>query len=512
MKTTDMRWGTPVFLAFSFLYLFLTLFLVPSTPVFFENDHFIQMYDSVRMLNGEVLYKDFFQFTFPGTEVWYLILFKLFGQRLWLLNATILFLGLGLTWTILAMSKRLMDGVYVYVAPTLFLFFGFRWFGMDGGHRLFGCLFASLALLILLDGISSKRLIGAGILCALSAMFTQTRGLSVFAGIGIFLVWYYVSLRSSDRLRRFSVSCLLFGSAFSISLIILLSYFFLTAGIFNFLESTIFFAQSYAADPVNNSNLYFLFWRQLFTGNFNVISLPVNLFYYALVPAVYLIPPVYYLVKKPVNPELWRRIMLLCLTGLLMFLATTGLSAVRLYHVSIPGIVLISFWWFNSRMRRFALAGSGGVVVFSLALCIWGQLRSYPARLEMPTGTTVFQSETAAEKYQWVNDHTDPGDAVFESYRTVVNFPLSLRNPTSIPMLRNNNYTSPAQVERVIGELKGNPPKYILWNQAWSERSTARDADDHLKPLFDFLTGNYQLVKTLAPVYEIDIEVWEQRR
>ncbi len=304
MRTLEMRWGTPVFLALSFVYLFLTLFLASGTPIFFENDHFLQMYDSVRMLNGELLYGDFFQFTFPGTEVWYLILFSIFGQKLWLLNATILLLGLSLTWTILAMSRRLMNGVYVYIAPTLFLFFGFRWFGMDGGHRLFSCLFASLAILILLETVNWKRLVAAGVLAAMSAFFTQTRGLAVFAGIGIFLIWYYITLGSTERVRGFAAPSLAFGFAFSLSLFGLLGYFLFTVGVGNFFESTILFGQSYTADPVNNSNLYFQFWKQLVGGNFDLISLPVNLFYYILVPAVYVSPPLYYLVKRPANREL----------------------------------------------------------------------------------------------------------------------------------------------------------------------------------------------------------------
>ena len=43
------------FLAAAFVYLYCTVFLLPATPIFFENDHLIPMYDSVRMLGGEVL-------------------------------------------------------------------------------------------------------------------------------------------------------------------------------------------------------------------------------------------------------------------------------------------------------------------------------------------------------------------------------------------------------------------------------------------------------------------------
>ena len=194
------HWGTAVFLSISFLYLYATLFLLPATPIFFENDHFIQMYDSVRMLDGEVLYKDFFQFTFPGTEVWYLLLFKIFGQRIWLLNATIVLLGLSITSAILAISRRLMSGMYVYIAPAIFLFFGFRWYGMDGGHRLFSCLFATLAISVLIEKVTWQKSLAAGSLCAMAAFFTQNRGIGIFAGIAVFLICEFFVLQTEREI------------------------------------------------------------------------------------------------------------------------------------------------------------------------------------------------------------------------------------------------------------------------------------------------------------------------
>ncbi len=78
-------------------------------------------------------------------------------------------------------------------------------------------------------------------------------------------------------------------------------------------------------------------------------------------------------------------------------------------------------------------------------------------------------------------------------------------------MLRSTNYSSPTQVEQVIVELRQNPPKYVLWNGMWNEKPTPRAVDDHLQPMFEYLATNYQLVKKLTPVYEIEIEVWERR-
>jgi len=506
----DPGWGTAVFLSFAFVYLFFTLFLFPATPIFFENDHFIQMYDSVRMIEGEVLYKDFFQFTFPGTEVWYLILFTIFGERIWLLNATIVLLGLSIAATMLAISRRLMSGVYVYIAPSIFLFFGFRWYGMDGGHRLFSCLFATLAMLVVLDKTTRGRLAAAGAFSALTAFFTQNRGVGIVAAIAIFLVCEFIWFKKGERVGDLVTSLATFGGSFAVTLLMLIGYFLITAGVGTFIESTLLFASSYNADPLNNSNLYFHFWYSLFTGTFNRSSVLIDLFYYLLVPAVYILPVIFYFIKKPVATELWRKVMLLCVSGLLLFLVTTGLNSVRLYHVAMPGIVLIVLWAYRSSLKSIALACTGVIVAASLALCVWTQVKPHPDVTELPTGRVVFTSDAAGEKYRWINNNTEPGDLVFEPYRTVVNFPLMVRNPTSFAMLRSNDYTPAEHVSTVIRQLEAQPPRLILWDGKWSLPPGMRPANDHLGPLYAYLTDNYRLRETLTPLYEFNVEVWER--
>jgi hypothetical protein len=502
------KWGTALFLAAGFVYLYLTVFLLPATPIFFENDHFIQMYDSVRMLNGETLYRDFFQFTFPGTEVWYLVLFKIFGERIWLLNATIVLLGLSIAATMLAISRRLMSGPYVYIPPIIFLFFGFRWYGMDGGHRLFSVLFATLGVLVLIEKTSSVRLVAAGSLCAFAAFFTQNRGVGITAAIAVFIVWDHYSSKRYTKLPELFRSLAVFGGAFAATLLILLGYFLFTAGVGAFIESTLLFAKNYNADPLNNSNLYLEFWQNLFRGSVSLSSLPVDLFYFLLVPAVYVIPLAYYSVKRTSEIELRRKVVLLSLGGICLFLVTTGLNSVRLYHVAIPGIILLTLWGYRSSKRVIALAAAGCIVSASTGLCVWGQVRPYTSFVDLPTGTVVFMSEAAGERYRWVNDHTESGDVVFEPYRSVINFPLLVRNPTSFSFLRNSDYTPPGHVETVVRQLNVTPPKYILWDGSWS--ADVDSGAGHLRPLRDHLKQNYRLREKLTPVYEFEVEVWER--
>jgi hypothetical protein len=344
----------------------------------------------------------------------------------------------------------------------------------------------------------------------MAAFFTQNRGIGIFAGIAVFLIWELFSFKPKERFRELVVSEIILTVAFATSLIVLLSYFLYTAGIANFAYSTILFASNYNSDPLNNSNLYFMFWQSLASGTFNKASLPVDLFYYLLIPAIYVIPLIYFVIRKPADRELWRKVMLLCISGTFLFLATTGLSSVRLYHVSLPGIILLALWAYRSRGRSIAFASTCVVVVMSIALCIWGQLKSHSARTDLPTGVVMFTSDAAGERYRWLNDNTEPGDLVFEPYRSVVNFPLSVRNPTSFSFLRNSNYTPPEHVAKVIDHLKSNPPKFILWDGSWSIEPSERAPGDNLGPLYDHLRRNYRLRQPFTQIFEFKPEVWER--
>jgi nucleoside recognition membrane protein YjiH len=72
-----------------FCLLYLLLVVPPFAPFFLPGDVSVYLLNAARMLN-EAIYKDFFQFTTPGTELAYLALFRLFGARAWVPNAMLL--------------------------------------------------------------------------------------------------------------------------------------------------------------------------------------------------------------------------------------------------------------------------------------------------------------------------------------------------------------------------------------------------------------------------------------
>lgn len=64
--------------------MYLQVFVLPATPRVAIGDQSIYLHSAARMYEGQVIYRDYDQFTLPATDVLYLVPFKLFGIRAWI--------------------------------------------------------------------------------------------------------------------------------------------------------------------------------------------------------------------------------------------------------------------------------------------------------------------------------------------------------------------------------------------------------------------------------------------
>jgi hypothetical protein len=151
----------------SFIPLHIPVFQGDSSPIF--------LMEVMKMLQGQFIYRDFFEFTLPGVQTVYLALLKLLGVRAWIPNALYVLLGLTLAWIGIRISRHLMDGAWAYLPSALFLSFAFE-SEPDPTHHWFSSLAAMAAVAVLMEKRSHVRIAAAGALCGLSALFTQNRG------------------------------------------------------------------------------------------------------------------------------------------------------------------------------------------------------------------------------------------------------------------------------------------------------------------------------------------------
>ncbi len=492
------------------LFLYLNLFIFPATPIYYEADHVKLIHESSRMAGGEVIYRDFWEFIFPGSHSLFALLILIFGTQYWLISAVILVHGMISAYLGVVISRKVISDSFVaYLPSAIYIFLGFRWFGIDAEHRMMSPIFAWLALLFLLKERTYARIALAGVACALTSYFTQQRGFLVVAAIGVFLFFEF-GFKGRDW-RRLIGSWAVLIAAFGLTLIAVLTPYVYPVGPAKFFEDTILFISAYSQDPYTNS------WRTYFTTitklrAAGITMLAVAVFYSVLIPLVYFATLLYIWFRKRTE-DLYRTapILLTCLVGLFLSISTTGPNVMRLYQVSIPALVALVWLIWQSNLLspvKIKLA-TAALVLFGLMLGVRVQYAWDTVTLDTSSGRIVFLSRVIAERYEWLLANTQPGDQVFEVYICHVNFPLRLGNPTRMSILLNTGYSPPHHVAWAIEDLKRERPRYIIWDGAWTPEMQEMADDERLKPLYLYMTSNYRRVRSFTPYDGREREAWE---
>ena len=508
-----------IFLSLIALYLFLQLFRFPSTPILFEGDHAIHLSNAWRMYQGEFAFKDFFLVTFPGTEMFYLLLFELFGVKIYLLNLTFLGILISLSAIGLFFSRKLLNGLAVYLPVSIFIILGFRTLGTHGSHRYFSVLAVLLAFVVLFSKRTLWRLLLAGILCGVASCFTQPRGVVGVSALILFLVIekFYKKQDFSQLFK--SILCV--SIPFAIVIVLTSIYFIVSAGYETFYFATFVFpVKHYPADIWNNPQAYFKDVPQIGSIPFSQylrLAAP-SLFFYFLIPFVYIL---FFLILwfKGQTFETEKKLQLIYINLVGLFLALGVFSsptAGRIYQVSLLGV--ISLIWIYQYFFDFRVITTTLLICISLlglAYTVQRQLTQV-YYLDTPSGKIAALSPEIFSRYRWVNEHTEPDDYLYEAADSSLYMIFHLKNPTPISWIRPNNFTTDEQVESILKGLKQNPPRYIVWNGVWDISNSSHSSDYHLAPLVEFLNANYHRTENLdsfegvngAAAYQT--EIWEK--
>lgn len=496
------------------LFLYLFLFKLPVVPFFGDSDQSIFLYEAERIFNGEMMYRDFFEFTLPGTQALYALMFSIFGVHYWIVGAATLIVGVVTALLLLKISERFLPSPLFYLPAILYIFFGFRWFGLDGSHRMFSPIFILLSIWLVMKGKGLWNLILVGLSLAMASFFTQQRGFVVLAAIVFYL--FVDRISSGEKWSVFLKAAAVTAFSFATCLALLCVYFVIAAGPDNFFYATLTYPfKFYSYGHPNNFGVFFVDLKKAFTISkpSDILELGPVVFYGLALPFVNLALLLLFLKnRKDIEWKTWRFPVLIALVGLFLTLGTTAPNQYRLFQIAGPSLIVFA-WLFNrvslswEFKRRFVYVVGSGLILLGAFQAFRMQTHWEIIYLDSPTGTLAMVGSPQAERYLWLSKHVASGDYFFEVYEPFVYFPLRLKNPTRFGQIWPSEYTQPAQVAEVVRDLSEKPPKYILWDNGYL--STERLPGDNTGPLADFVKMRYS---PIGDIYEIDgkaIQIWE---
>lgn len=453
---------TLLFLLAALIFLYGILFVPPLIPIDYGIDGILLANDGKRMYEGETMYRDFFQFVTPGTGLVYFLLFQLLGLRLWIPDLTLLLLGFGLAALGVTISKKLISPGLALLPSAIFLA-GLYKNGLDPTHHWYSLLTAMAAVAAVMERRTPARIAAAGFFCGLSACFTLSRGLAAAIGFVVFLWWESRQKREQWRGLLKQETCLAAG--FLATLIAVNSYFVWEVGLTRFLWYTVVFGIKYY--PKGNG---FLDAMELFPAfpslHRLLFSLPHRLFLCGVIPLIYLLFFIQYLRQRGKKPtEFWVRPMLLAQVGTFMLLSVAPApSLLRVASSAMPGVILLG--WFIDSPGKFARTLAGLLIAGVLLIvphAVATQQSSERQILTTQLGKLAVADPVAYEEMVWTRQHTQPSDYLYYmALRVPESFYLNLRNPTPVPFVEPDGYTTQEQVEQVVRGLEQHAVRYIL--------------------------------------------------
>jgi hypothetical protein len=492
---------TALFLFASALFLYFLLFEFPFKPYTVTDigDSMLYLAPGLRMYQGEIPYRDFFEFITPGMGLVHYFLFKLVGVRYWIPNLLAMSVSLGMLSLGIAIARKVIQPKLA-ILPSAALVVGCNGYLCDPVHHWYSMLAGLAAIFVLLERRTLQRVALAGIFCGVSASFTQTRGLAAFVGVAVYLVWEAWTHHQGPKvaLKRFGI---LFVCALSAFLVIN-GYFIWKAGPERYFWCTVVFVLKYypkEADWNTFQSLYSTIPTIALTRR-AVFSILHWTFLFLLGPFSYVAFFAYYWRnRRSFSPEQWTKPMIIAVVGLFIFLCVAPSPNENRMSVScLPPLVLL-VWLIErtTRVRRLVLT----VIVALIALSAIHQLiRRQPKNsgvISTSYGILIVQEKIDYDEYSWVLDHTHFGDYMYEAEFSDMYFYLGVRNPTLLPRAVNNGYTTEDQVKEAIGQLEQHKPRFIIWGAsdppvvpAWEDPK-----DAHLPLMLDYIHTHYRQVK-----------------
>jgi hypothetical protein len=471
------------------IYLYLNLFVSHETPVLLTGDQVYFWMDAQRLLHGDLIYRDFFRYTLPGTDLLYAGLFRLLGLHVWVTNIAVLMLGVAFSWLCYSLSSKYIERRVAMLTTALFLVFIYGK-ALNGTNHWFAMLAVAGAVNVSLEKTTLKRLTAAGALLGLGAFFNQAHGSAALVGFALFLICR--QSRTKNPPAELIRNLIMLSLGFSAVLLLLSAYFIATVGFKQLWYCAVTYVLSY---PAHNPNG----WSLGLPGTPTWRSLPKFLPYLA----VYIALPIVYCTSllrcwRQRNNTFfpWDRVALLSLVGFFLLLeVAVAVNWLRLYGVSLPGVILLM--WILSEKPKFqrrAVTFIWPVIIALAAQQIVSRHSANNVQVDLAGGHFATSPQTY-EKLHWIASITQPRDLFLQAGWPGMYIPLGLRNPLYVATVDYLDASRPGDIELSVSQMKAKQVEYVLWTKYLDSRcNQGNPCNDYLFPFREYVHKSYTCV------------------
>jgi len=492
-----------------------------------------QATQALRILHGDLIYRDFFTVVTPGSYYTVAALFQLFGAELMVLRWAVLALGLGIFWLSLVAARRVMAWPFAAAAAGMTTVWG--WFLVAPNFYSWQAACCSLAALVCyLRYAADDRpawLVWAGIAAGTTVLVKQNVG--VYTAVALLLaIWLSLAFDARrDGRGRLVASARFVGAVLLPIVPAILALVIAGAGPYLY-ESWVYYplvkypprfsvaypafypvlpdlqlatireaGAAWIAGRIPEPAIYDLYTKL-------VIYLPVVVYPFAAV-ALGVLAVRFHRQRAPELARQGHALLAVTLAGVFTLLQSWPRADVT--HILFglqPTFILFAYlswcaWQALARVPgpRWLIGGAALLITLSPhALVLWnGYLRThweyqnYIVALTVDRGRGIYASGIEAERINkmtsFIVHNTAPDDPVFVvPWASGFNFLADRANPTRTDFIL---FEDPEAYPCVLSRLEQQPPKYVIYGYVWDV--DGKHFSDYAKPIDDYIRSRYVL-------------------
>jgi hypothetical protein len=453
-----------------------------QTPIwlFNQGESGIWLDEAVAVLEGRVMYRDFFEFVGPGVVYVNALILGLLGRTVLAAQTIPLLVGVIVAVLLFRISSKLVGGIWPFFAPFIVVSLVYPRYNF-GNHKWLAWIGVLIAVdLLVTPRLSTARVATAGLFTGLAALCTQDLGVQAATGL-LIAMWPQTPLRTR----------VVFVASATVAVLAVLSYFAYHAGVTTLWYDLIAFPLT----QYRNANGGFAF-----APFFSASRLPVYLLQWFVSGAAITAGVAYlYLARQEVARRdavadswrfiVWPGLVIVAVQSLSRAVEPTQ-TAVRctLLLVALAGILEHLARRFGRSVRATAtllIAGSLLVVIMMIAG------RQSGSGWLVPTRAGTIWSMSPLHDARWLHANTTAGERVFLlPDKGGVFFLTQTRNATSYPYLQDMGFSSDHQVAEAIAQLGVVKPRVGVFDVTRLYTQGPIKASS-LRPLYQFLTDHY---------------------
>lgn len=484
------RWALLLFFTAA-VFLYLRTFLLPAVPFLTVGDESHYFLHALRMMHGQLPYKDYFTFISPGTDLLYVGMFRLMGVHQWVVQGLLILLGLLLSSIVMWDAQKVLRTSSVILASLLFLVFDVN-SALDATHHWWSVLLVMVAVGVLLGGRSSARIVLAGSLCGFATLFTQTYGVLSLLAISLYL---FLTTDGDGRHKpHLFRELLLLYLPFASIMIPVVGYYAHLIGFRTLTYWTIYYPLVFFHAQENNPLAFF---RTPRVHGMSGIHLLISfIFMHTVIPLIYILCAIRLnQEKRRMDPLQWRKILLLTLVGSALFVSIMSAATfLRVCAVGPPAIILC-VWYLDgpSRLHHWSTIALWTAAITSILYLPIGRQLHQHVTVNLPTGRVAFGNDKQYDKMLWLAQHTHPGETFLNDTNTA--FALSLDSPGPLDFVTTTEFTRPQQIDALLQSMTDHRTRYIYLYPSLTAPILTKN---NLEPFLKYLGKNYHLAQVFS--------------